>query len=129
MLKIYYARPMSYYDTQFDNDTIKMLQKLGFEVVNPNNPWLSANAKVSGMTEFIKLVKTCDALAFYSFPDHKIGAGVANEDLYLEFNDVESITIQPDSNYIDLFRIYQLQYNNKTLKQLLDESKAHEQQK
>lgn len=80
MPRIYYAHPLSLYDTPQEQRDVKLLHEgLGFEVVNPNKPEHQEGYKQYGMEYFVRLVKTCDALAFRAFPDGKIGAGIAGE--------------------------------------------------
>lgn len=71
-MKVYYAHCMTIYNTQEQRDVL-MLQRLGFEVVNPNG-------KVWGMDHFLDIVENeVDAVAFRALPDGSIPAGVAQE--------------------------------------------------
>lgn len=79
MKKVYFARPISLYKTKQDLRDIKLLQDLGFEVVNPDKDELSKRYKEEGMSVFLSAVMDCDCLAFRSFQDLKIGAGVKAE--------------------------------------------------
>lgn len=56
-----------------------MLAKLGFEVINLNKEKLQERYKSEGMSVFYEALSDCDALAFRSFIDLKIGAGVHGE--------------------------------------------------
>jgi len=76
---VYYARPISHYNTDQDQRDLDTLQALGFEVVNPNTEVLQERYKKEGMDVFLNLIKSCDALAFRSFSDLKISAGVMKE--------------------------------------------------
>jgi len=78
-MKIYYARPISLYKTKQDERDIKLLEDLFTVVVNPDKEELSLRYAKEGMDVFIEAVKDCDALAFRSFPDGKISAGVKKE--------------------------------------------------
>lgn len=78
-LKVYYAHPITLYGTPAETRDIATLEALGFEVVNPNTPELDAAYKERGMEVFTPVVESCDALAFRSFPDGSIPAGVAQE--------------------------------------------------
>jgi hypothetical protein len=86
-MKIYYARPINLYNTKQDIRDIELMQKLGFEVVNPNKEALQERYKTEGMDVFLQAVTDCDALAFRSFPDFTISAGVKKEiDKAVELN-------------------------------------------
>ena len=78
-MKVYYARPISLYNTPQDRRDIELMEKLGFEVVNPNKEELSKRYKAEGMDMFMPIVSECDCVAFRSFPDLKISAGVYKE--------------------------------------------------
>jgi hypothetical protein len=98
-MKIYYARPISLYNTKQEERDLKLLTDLGFEILNPNKEELQKRYKAEGMDVFIAAVKDCDALAFRSFQDSKISAGVKKEiDAALELNkpviELPTITIQ-----------------------------------
>lgn len=97
MLKIYYAHSMSLYNTPQESRDIKLLEDLGFEVVNPNDPMLKDEVeriKFHAIDEqltkdqvserimkhfFENVIPQCDALAYRAFIDQKIGAGVWGE--------------------------------------------------
>lgn len=78
-MKIYYAHPVSFYDKDIERADIAALQGLGFEVLNPNAREHEAEYAKRGMRHFEELVTTCQALAFRSFSDGAIPAGVAKE--------------------------------------------------
>lgn len=78
-MKIYYARPINLYDTAQDKRDIDLMIKLGFKVVNPNKQELKERYKKEGMDVFLQAVIDCDCLAFRSFPDLSISAGVKKE--------------------------------------------------
>ena len=85
-MKIYYARPISLYNTKQEERDLLDLSAMGFEVVNPNKEELQVRYASEGMGVFTSAVKDCDALAFRSFQDGKISAGVKKEiDAALEF--------------------------------------------
>lgn len=79
MKRVYYARPINLYNTAQDKRDIETLSTLGFDVVNPNKEELQERYKVEGMDVFLVAVSDCDALAYRSFPDMKISAGVVKE--------------------------------------------------
>lgn len=78
-MKVYHARPISLYGTLQDLRDGLTLRKLGFTVVDPASDEYQERYKSEGMDVFIKLVSTCDALAFRAFPDGTIGAGIMKE--------------------------------------------------
>lgn len=78
-MKCYYARPINLYNSEQDKRDIEIIKKIGFEVVNPNKEDLQERYKSEGMSVFLEAVSDCDALAFRSFPDLRIPAGVKKE--------------------------------------------------
>lgn len=78
-MKAYFARPISNYDTNQDVRDIQLLTALGFEVINPNKQTLEEAYKKQGMDVFYEAMKDADVIAFRSFPDLKISAGVVGE--------------------------------------------------
>lgn len=78
-MNVYYAHPISIYDTHQELRDIALLNALGFDVVNPNQAEHDAGYKSYGMAYFTGIVCECDALAFRAFPDGSIPAGVLNE--------------------------------------------------
>lgn len=85
MKLIYFARPVSQYDTPQDNRDRKTLQDMGFEILDPKGTKMQnkyEQVKKEGrdpMEVFEEEVQKCHALAFRSFYDHTIGAGVYTE--------------------------------------------------
>jgi hypothetical protein len=82
--RIYYAHPLTEYDTVEEAGNVDMLQKMGFEVINPNSPGIQAVFKDEGseygMRYCCDLIRSqADVLVFNAFPDGTIGAGVASE--------------------------------------------------
>lgn len=84
MIKCYYARSISIYGTEQDKRDILTLQKMGFDVVDPNQPEYQERYKTEGMDLFIRLIRECHCLSFRSHPDMYIPAGVAKEIEYAE---------------------------------------------
>jgi hypothetical protein len=87
-LKCYYAHTMTSYGSTIEQIDIKLLEKLGFEVVNPNQPRFqeecAAYSKKYGwdkvMDYFKKVIsEECDMVAFRSLPNGQILSGVAAE--------------------------------------------------
>ena len=85
-MKIYYAHSMHLYNTKQEARDVEMLQKLGFEVLNPNSPEIQAEVqrrvaegKDEYMMYFDELIGECDALAYRSLVDGSIPSGVGKE--------------------------------------------------
>lgn len=78
-MKVYFARPISLYKTPQDERDIDLLMSLGFDVVNPDKAALSERYKDEGMDVFYAAVRDCNVIAYRSFPDLMIGAGVKGE--------------------------------------------------
>jgi hypothetical protein len=78
-MKIYYARPISLYNTKQEERDLSLLAQMGLDIVNPNKEELQIRYQDEGMDVFTAAVKDCDALAFRSFQDGKISAGVKKE--------------------------------------------------
>jgi hypothetical protein len=79
-MKIYYARPISLYNTKQDQRDLEMLDAISdWIVVNPNKEELQDRYKKEGMDVFLQAMNDCDGLVFRSFQDGKISAGVKKE--------------------------------------------------
>lgn len=78
-MKIYYARPISLYNTKQEERDLLLLTQLSLDVVNPNKEELQQRYQSEGMDVFTQAVSDCDALAFRSFQDGNISAGVKKE--------------------------------------------------
>lgn len=76
---IYYAHPISMYGSNQEFLDITFLTFAGLRVVNPAKLSKFAESVDDRMEYFCSLVKKCDCLAFRSFDDFKIGAGVMKE--------------------------------------------------
>lgn len=77
--KIYYAHSMLHYGSELEHQDILLLERLGYEVINPNHPDNeAAYLKNRDFNVFFNLVSMCDVLAFRSVLG-KISAGVAKE--------------------------------------------------
>lgn len=87
MKKIYYAHSMHLYNTNQEKRDVATLEKLGFEVLNPNQEeyqkgYLEYRDKHGGenaMDYFGLLIDKCEALAFRAHVDGKIPSGVGFE--------------------------------------------------
>lgn len=88
VLKVYYAHSMHLYGKPQEFRDVEMLERLGFEVLNPNSDKVKAVVdkwkKKPGyggniMIVFEPFIKSCNLLAFRAHPDGKIGSGIAYE--------------------------------------------------
>lgn len=86
IMKVYYAHSMHLYNTPQEKRDIELLEKLNFEVLNPNTPEtqqkideLKANHISDYMSYFKGLIDSCDCFAFRSHVDGKIPSGVVYE--------------------------------------------------
>lgn len=83
--KIYYAHCMAIYGTSQSRRDVSQLEKLGFEVVNPEDyqqeydRWLLLDTTNNPMKFWVDLAMTCDAVAFRALPDGRIPAGIWKE--------------------------------------------------
>lgn len=86
-MRVYYAHPMSWYNTHHEQADVERLEALGHSVLNPNDPYFARKVqdlRSRGlghmvMEPFMKAVTDCDAVAYRPFMDGKLGAGVAKE--------------------------------------------------
>lgn len=85
--KCYYAHTMLSYNSTIEEQDIATLEKLGFEVLNPNQEWAQKECneyagkygKEYVMQYFNTLIDQCDVVAFRSNPDGNILSGIASE--------------------------------------------------
>lgn len=83
----YYAHPMLSYDSTVEEADVKLLESLGFEVINPNTQihrvqlelYIAEYGKENVMDYFTAIVRKCDVLAFRTVPEAVIFSGVATE--------------------------------------------------
>jgi len=73
--RVYYAHPMSLYDTPQEERDTEFLEGLGFQVVNPN-AW---PYKGGSFEQYLSMAANCDLIAFRALPDGSITCGVAKE--------------------------------------------------
>lgn len=78
-MKIFYARPVSLFGTKQEARDFETLKQLGFDVIDPNNDDSQKRYASEGIGVFLELVRESDAVAFRSFPDGKIGAGLCGQ--------------------------------------------------
>lgn len=83
----YYAHTMTSYGSTIEFEDIQLLEKLGFEVVNPSKPEIAAGCKLytekhgwqKVMDYFKNIIDACDLIAFRGIPNGQILSGVAAE--------------------------------------------------
>lgn len=105
--RVYYAHPMSWYDTPEEYEDIKAISTIpDVKVVNPNTPAFNcrvSKARTSGypvMQIFADTIRDdIDALCFRRFKDGKLGAGVAREIFEAKIWGVEVWEIMDDSQH------------------------------
>jgi hypothetical protein len=79
MIKLYFAHPVSDFNTPFEAKVVTALTAAGFDVENPNSPENQKGYAERGF-KFTKEVRAkCDAIAFLRFPCLMLGSGVAAE--------------------------------------------------
>jgi nucleoside 2-deoxyribosyltransferase len=89
---VYYAHSVHLYNTDQEKRDICLLENLGFEVYNPNQPHIQKmceDLKAQGlgadiMKWFEELIDNCDVLAFRAHIDGKIPSGVGYEIKYAQ---------------------------------------------
>ena len=80
IMKVYYARPISLYNTKQEERDVAMLDAMGgWELVNPNKQELQERYQKEGMDVFLQAMEDCDGVVFRAFQDGKISAGVKKE--------------------------------------------------
>jgi hypothetical protein len=75
------------YDSSIEARDVKVLEDLGFEVINPNTPdlqeacnkYINKYGRNRVMEYFKEIIFHCDLLAFRSLPEGKILSGVSVE--------------------------------------------------
>jgi hypothetical protein len=76
---VYYAHSVALYGTPRERRDIEDLQKMGFDVENPNQQHHRDSYLEDGMPYFLRVVSECDALAFRANPDGTINSGIHSE--------------------------------------------------
>jgi len=83
---VYYSHCMAIYGNPQEKRDIKLLESLGFDVLNPSDPGVLADMQKSmddegkkAMEFFTSLVRHCNFFAFRSLPDGRIPAGIVME--------------------------------------------------
>lgn len=78
-MRVYFAHPVTEYNTSFESKALKLLERTFDEVVNPNGPGHEERYREFGFAYFELLCTFCDACVFSRFSNGLIGAGVAKE--------------------------------------------------
>lgn len=86
-LKCYYAHTMTSYGSTIEDQDVKLLQTLGFEVINPNQEhyqlgcqqYAAEHGAHKIMDYFTNIVVQCDVIAFRSLPTGQLLSGVSAE--------------------------------------------------
>lgn len=78
-MKAYYAHCLAIYNTKQEERDLETIERLGFEVLNPNKPEYSQLYKTQGMKVFEELASSCDVVVFRGLPDGSLPAGIAKE--------------------------------------------------
>lgn len=85
--KCYYAHTMLSYGSTIEEQDVKTLEDLGFEVINPNqesiqgdiDDYIEKNGRENVMSFFEGIIDKCDLVAFRANPDGNILSGIAYE--------------------------------------------------
>jgi hypothetical protein len=85
-LRCYYAHCLAIYNTRMEERDVRLIERLGFEVLNPNCQRIKdefAAYKTRNPDDYMQyfegVVMGCDVLAFRALPDGAIPAGVEKE--------------------------------------------------
>lgn len=85
-MRVYYAHPMSWYGTNLEQKDLGFLQSKFRSVLNPGAPEIEAMVEqwkrqgLDVMGTFAKMIhEQADAVAFRTFKDGRLGAGVGRE--------------------------------------------------
>lgn len=84
-MNVYYAHCLAIYNTPQEKRDLITLQRLGFQVTNPNSPIVQRDVELlrgagqDYMEYFRLMVEAHQALAFRALPDGTIPSGVAKE--------------------------------------------------
>jgi hypothetical protein len=78
-MKAYYAHPVILFGSKQQKMDIEVIEKAGFEVINPDDKEKQEGYKREGMGYFERLVKGADVVFYRPFFDGSIGAGIATE--------------------------------------------------
>jgi len=77
--KVYYSHTMLMYNSSIEEEDTKLLEKMGYEVINPNKKENEEEyLRTLNFDVFLRLVKQCDILAFRGIFG-KISFGVKTE--------------------------------------------------
>jgi len=131
-MKIYFAHPISHYDTPHEAKCLKRIKEWAkevfsgrkkIEILNPNQRVHQEAYQTKGFRHFDALVRSCDIIVAVSFHDGEWGAGVYRELQQQNIHDCYSLTndmkISPlDYRDIRPLSIRETSHRVRTLKQL-----------
>jgi hypothetical protein len=111
-LRCYYAHTMTSYNSTIEKQDIELLERLEFEVINPNQSKYQEGCKAytdkHGWQNVMKyfeniIITECDMVAFRSLPNGKILSGVAAEVACAKLNNYPVIELPCSLNnrYMD----------------------------
>jgi len=83
----YYAHSMHLYGSKQEDRDVKLLESLGYSVINPGSTeiqveleyWMKDNSEKEAMAFFKEYAEECDLLAYRCHVDLKIPSGVMQE--------------------------------------------------
>lgn len=86
-LRVFYAHCLAIYNTPQEARDVKTLERLGFEVFNPNTFEYQLEYEKNGLDASIGFIDQCDALAFRGIAGGPLPSGVYKEiELAMERN-------------------------------------------
>jgi len=91
MKKVFYAHNLLLYGTPQEKRDIEFLEKLGYEVFNPNTSEYQEAYKERGMEASVDFIRQCDVLAFRALPGGAIPAGVWKE---IQIEDLQRLVFE-----------------------------------
>lgn len=94
-MKLYYAHPISLYNTEQEKRDLLLLNKIfpQYSIYNPNNNEADVGYKQLGMKYFEDIIESCNLLVFRVFPLGKIPAGIAEEIKIADRNNISIIEL------------------------------------
>ncbi len=100
-MRCYYAHTMVSYGSTIEKQDLELLEKLGFEVINPNSPEISKGCKNfidnygkhRVMDYFYDIVAECDIVAFRGLPSGEILSGISAELMAAKENNIPIIEL------------------------------------
>ena len=105
-IKCYYAHSMLSYGSTIEKQDVDLLTKLGFEVINPNQPeielavqeYIIVFGRENCMNFFKPIIDQCDIVAFRGLPNGDILSGIGFEINYAKEIGLEVIELPCNLN-------------------------------